>query len=288
MKRILLIFAAAGLLATGCGGGSIPAEKLANTLGKLKANTAATPHTVKLDNTVNISAKGGGINEAVKAEGKYLILDLSECSVTDNTIDGESGFQGNDFLTGIILPKSLTEIGYAAFRECGSLTSVTIPGGVTNIGNRAFYGCGSLTSVTIPGSVTSIGGYAFSGCSGLTSVTIPNGVTSIGEEAFSGCGGLTSVTIPGSVTDIQGFAFVRCSGLTSVTIPGSVTSIEEEAFAGCSDLTSVTFASGSAIVSFNAFDSFDIPLIDAYRSGGAGTYTRVKGEEPWEGTWTKQ
>ena len=67
-------------------------------------------------------------------------------------------------ITNLIIPNSVTSIGYAAFRECSGLTSVTIPNSVTSIGGGAFYGCSGLTSVTIPNSVTSIGNYAFTLC----------------------------------------------------------------------------------------------------------------------------
>ena len=85
----------------------------------------------------------------------------------------------------VIIPSSVTSIGYLAFYDCTSLTSVTIPSSVTSIGNDAFFGCTGLTSVTIPSSVTSIGDSAFSDCTGLTSVTIPSSVTSIGWYIFS-------------------------------------------------------------------------------------------------------
>ena len=71
--------------------------------------------------------------------------------------------------------------------ENTEITDLIIPSSVTSIGYYAFEGCSGLTSVTIPSSVTSIGGRAFEGCSSLTSVTIPEGVTSIGYGAFRDC-----------------------------------------------------------------------------------------------------
>ena len=141
-------------------------------------------------------------------------------------------YLGEEEIKDLVIPNSVTSIGYSAFQNCSGLTSVTIPNSVTSIGYYAFCNCSGLTSVTIPNSVTSIGNGAFAGCIGLTSVTIPNSVTSIGDDMFYKCSGLTSVTIPNSVTSIGYRAFRECSGLTSVTIPNSVTSIGNGAFDG--------------------------------------------------------
>ena len=192
----------------------------------------------------------------------------------------------NTEITELIIPNSLTSIGYAAFYGCAGLTSITIPNSVTSIGNSAFSGCSGLTSITIGNSVTSIGAYAFTACSGLTSITIPNSVTSIGESAFFRCSGLTSITIGNSVKSIGDKAFQYCSGLTSITIgnsvmsignaafsgcigltsitiPNSVTSIGNAAFLNCSGLTSITIGSGVKSVSYHAFASCT-ELTDVY------------------------
>jgi hypothetical protein len=123
----------------------------------------------------------------------------------------------------------VTIIGRGAFHGNQGITSVIIPSTVTRIDSEAFRGCTRLNSVTIPNSVTHIGVNAFSGCTALTSVVIPNSVTNIDDWAFRGCTRLASVTIPNSVTDIRHGAFYD-TALTAVTIPDSVNTIGDSAF----------------------------------------------------------
>ena len=44
-------------------------------------------------------------------------------------------------ITDLVIPNSVTSIGYAAFEGCSGLTSVTIPNSVTSIGSIAFFNC---------------------------------------------------------------------------------------------------------------------------------------------------
>ena len=150
----------------------------------------------------------------------------------------DNAFTGCSNLTGsLILPNSISRIGYGAFDGCSGLTgSLIFPISVTLIDDAAFWDCSGFTgSLTIPTALTSIGDYTFSGCSGFTGpLTIPNSVTSIGCSAFSSCSGLSSLTIPNTVTSIGDWAFSWCSGFTgSLAIPNSVDTIGAYAFYGC-------------------------------------------------------
>jgi len=142
-------------------------------------------------------------------------------------------------LNTIVIPNSVTTIGYGAFSECRGLQKVTIGNSVTAIGYGAFDSCSGLTEITIPNAVTTIGVWAFSSCTGLTEVTIPNSVTTIEGYAFTRCTGLKTVTIGNSVTTIEDGAFNGCTQMESVTIGEKVESIGESAFAKCNNLTAV-------------------------------------------------
>jgi hypothetical protein len=230
---------------------------------------------------------------------------LTSVTIPDSVTSIDSrAFYGCTGLTSVTIGNSFRMISSTWFLNCTGLASITVASGnpvyrsegnclIRIAENSLWLGC---KNSVIPDSVTSIGSDAFSGgafqsCTGLTSLTIPDSVTSIGWKAFHGCTGLTSVTIPDSVTSIGEWAFWDCTGLTSVTIPASVTSIGNHAFDGCTGLKSVTFETGSNIKLSN-FGEGAFPELDklsgnhlrtAYLSGGAGTYTKVKGE-----TWIKQ
>lgn len=164
---------------------------------------------------------------------------------------------GNIVIEQVVLPDSVTVIGYSAFANCDSLTEITLPESVVDIGDEAFRGCSSLTSVTIPDSVTSIGDGAFKGCNSLANITIPDGVTEISYGTFEDCSSLTSIIIPNSVTSIRDSAFKGCSSLTSVTIPDSVTEIESFAFSECINLINLTIPDNVTSIDYGVFNSCD-------------------------------
>jgi hypothetical protein len=187
-------------------------DGLAAYLAKLPANTPGTPATVGIKE-VNISVEWGKIRSTVEDASRYVILDLSSCIANDNTIERISG---NDFIKGLILPKSITSIEPMAFARCESLTAISV-----HSGNPAY---SSQDGVLFNKTKTALIQYPL-GKSGA--YTIPEGVTTIGDWAFAWCESLAGVTIPAGVTSIRNNAFMN-------------------AFA----LTSVTFAAGSAITAF--------------------------------------
>ena len=92
----------------------------------------------------------------------------------------------------IVLPKDVTKIGWAAFKDCSTLKSIIIPDSVSEIGWAAFNGCCSLNSIKIPSCVTDIQSETFSNCTELLEIYIPNSVTSFSKwEIFDGCPNLT-------------------------------------------------------------------------------------------------
>ena len=219
--------------------------------------------------------------QRIAGKDEYRVIGLGIASEVDivipSTYNGlpvteiaDHAFGEQEYITSVIIPDSVTSIGYRAFSEC-SMTNVVIPDSVTSIGDEAFYYCSRLTSVVIGDSVTSIGNYAFHDCSSLTSVVIGDSVTSIGWGAFSSCSNLTSVVIGNSVTSIGEWVFQDCSSLTSIEIPDSVTSIGLYAFYYCSSLTSIQFK--GTVAQWNAIEkvsswNYKVPATEVVCSDG--------------------
>ncbi|NVO21556.1 MAG: leucine-rich repeat protein [Bacteroidetes bacterium] len=205
---------------------------------------------------------------------------------------------GKSSLNTIILPFTISKIGWNSFNSCNGLTSFHIPSSVTSIDQYAYAQCSSLDSIILPTSVVSIGWGGFYGCTGLSFVFIPASVTYIGIEAFSNCGGDILVSdsnqfyssadgvlfnktktsllscpkskngnfsIPSSVNIISQGSFIGCSGLNSITIPYSVTSVGGSAFEYCYGLTSIGIPSSvTSIESYAFYDCRNIDSIYAY------------------------
>ena len=240
-------------------------------------------YTGTIDQWAQIEFNGGSSNPLCYAKNLYINGELvTEVELTTATKISNFAFYYCSSLTSIVIPDSVTSIGYGAFWNCESLqynekdglkylgnetnkylylagvvskdiTTATIDNNCKFIGSSAFEYCSSLTSIVIPDSVTSIGSYAFEDCLSLRSIVIPDSVTSIGSYAFAYCSSLTSIEISNSVTSIGEDAFEYCSSLTSVTIGNSVTSIGDGAFFDCSSLTSIVIPNSVTSIGYYAF-----------------------------------
>ena len=181
----------------------------------------------------------------------YNITDATNKTVAVTYRGSSESAYSNEYTGDVVIPETVTyndvtynvtSIGDHAFEFCSGLTSIVIPNSVTSVGYEVFDGCG-LTSIVVEEGNTIYD--SRDNCNAIIETTsntltlgckntiIPNSVTSIGESAFNGCIGLTSISIPNSVTHIGNYAFFECSGLTSLTIPNSITSIGQNAFGKC-------------------------------------------------------
>lgn len=180
---------------------------------------------------------------------------VSEIIVPDSvkTID-EKAFRGNFWLTRVVIPESVTEIGEYVMENCEKLESCEIRGNITEIPKGAFAGCAVLSDLIYPESVENIGAFAFSGCESVKNIEIPENMTELPDSMLSGCASLEKVTLPENLVKIGDNVFKNCSSLTQISVPEGVEYIGEYAFSGCSSVTSFRIPENVEIISDGLFN----------------------------------
>lgn len=127
--------------------------------------------------------------------------------------------------TSVIIPEGVQKINNFAFQGFSSISNLVIPNSVTEIGYGAISGTG-IVSFSWPQHMTIIPDSTFQDCTKLSNMIIPEGITEVGEGAFDGCTSLTSISFPSTIKKIGRSAFSGCYALASVIIPDSVSTIE--------------------------------------------------------------
>jgi hypothetical protein len=166
---------------------------------------------------------------------------------------GASLFVGEDAVTEIVVPESVSSIGDYLFFGCADIVSAVIPDTVTYVGESVFTGCCALESVELLASIERLPSYLFNGCTSLVSLILPEGITHVGISALEGCESLAELVIPESVYYIAKSAFADCKSLTEILIPDGVEFIYADTFKGCESLRSVALPSALTYIESAAF-----------------------------------
>ncbi|MCM1123386.1 MAG: leucine-rich repeat protein, partial [Eubacterium sp.] len=125
-----------------------------------------------------------GLATITKYNGNVSALSIPK------TLDGytvvkiaDSVFANNKMLRVVVIPDTVTEVGYAAFKDCTNLSQVTLSKKLETLGAGVFRDCDSLRAIEIPKSLKSAtagtNGGPFGYCDGLKEVTFEKGTTKI-------------------------------------------------------------------------------------------------------------
>lgn len=272
-SRLLSTFAIAVMTATTAMADEFVVDGLKYSTSSYGEEVTVTGYTTPVANLE--------IPETVEYEGT---------SYTVTTV-GESAFEGNEVLTTIKFPETLTFISQMAFFNCTGIEKLEMPESMYYISGYAFAGCTSLKEISIGENLGNIDDYAFRDCDALERVDItsleawlnisfansdsnplnkahnlyidgtlaenleiPEMVWEIKENAFVGAKCLKSVVIGEDVETIGWYAFCDCSSLESVTLPENFSEgIETAVFYGCSSLKTMVLPEGVSYIDNYAF-----------------------------------
>lgn len=190
-------------------------------------------YTEGLEFTLNEAGTAYSVAKGTVSSTEIIIPSIYK-GLPVETIPNEA-FSRCENIEKVIIPNSVTSIGYSAFYECSSLKSISLPftGASLNDSQYQFFGYifGSrydyengaflpecLTEVIITSGET-ISAKAFYRCVNITNIVFPESIKTISDEAFSGCKSLTNIVVPDTVTSIGYSAFEGCENLASITLP---------------------------------------------------------------------
>ena len=169
---------------------------------------------------------------------------------------GYRSFFDADYITEIVVPKSIISIDYYAFANCDRLESVIFhkDSKLKGIYEGAFYGDKMLQNIVLPSSIVEISDYAFYDCelldeeflsnldnlkgiydyamayTGIKNLELPESVIDLGDYAFKGTP-VETVHIPaanGQTLMLGIGVFEECNNLKEMTIPFVGAAMDED------------------------------------------------------------
>lgn len=149
---------------------------------------------------------------------------------------GDNAFKDKDFITGISLPSSVTEVGQSSFSGCAALVDIDISH-LTKIGSSAFSSCSSLKEISLCKELTRIGWYAFSQCTGLNKIYY--NAINVEDSYFK------SATFTNAGTEGEGISLIIGKDVKS--IPAEFMCTTRSSNEDAPYVTSLTFEDGCAV-----------------------------------------
>ena len=119
-------------------------------------------------------------------------------------------------ITSLVIPQSVANIGYLAFKYCSSLTSVVW--NAKKCADFSWRTFDNLDNITFGDSVEHIPAMLCNSNKNISTLVIPNSVTSIGEGAFGQCSSVEYLSIGNNVESIGGSAFSGLYALKEFTM----------------------------------------------------------------------
>lgn len=268
----------------------LDAEKKTVALTKVD-KTKLTVTEVDSQNVLTIPSKVDD-EYTVTELGDNLFCMVYEVGPVDSQTEDADSIQTentkNNHIEKVVIPDTVTRIGYQCFYNCMYAVDFDIPEPVVDFGGNAFCytlwmvvkqtersdklvivnhvlldGRACKGNVTVPEGVTKIADRAFNlggtkagSGSALVSITLPKSLRSIGDKAFLMNVSLEKVVVAEGLITVGVEAFAGCEKLETILMPSTLSSIAGGAFYKCSSLNTVNLAKTSMdTISVNCFSA---------------------------------
>ncbi|MCI8411750.1 MAG: leucine-rich repeat domain-containing protein [Clostridia bacterium] len=160
------------------------------------------------DEKITTVGKSGNIFGDNKSNITKVVMSKGITAINDST------FSRCNNLVKVIIPNTVTSIGYFAFDNTNIL-SIIIPDGVTKLDSMVLSYCSKLMEIKLPKNLTELAGNNFIN-SGFYELKIPNKVEKLGSCVIWDCPNVEEVYIPASVETMSGAAIGNCPNLKKV------------------------------------------------------------------------
>lgn len=233
---------------------------------KTFSNKISFPYEVTEDLTLYAKWTQSGSEKIVfSVDANGVLTGVSGLSGSDITVEipsevngitvteiGKDVFKDNKNVGRLIIPDSVTKLGYRMCSGCTALSEVRLPAGLTVIPDEAFDGCSSLRTVNFPDTLKEIRSDAFCGTD-LTEFIAPDSLTNVWSYAFKDCAALSAVELK-NVRSVGDGAFESCTALRSIRLSDKMTELSDHIFDGCSSLADIDMPDNPIAVSFSVFN----------------------------------
>ena len=237
--------------------------------GWYKEETLINKVSFPLDVTSDLTLYAGWVKDEAEIKPfeineKGIITKINDTTLKvidiPNNIDGidvleldNELFSNNKVVEEVILPETLTYIGYATFKGATSLRKVEVKGNIKVITSSCFENCTSLKEVILPNSIKNINANSFTNTA-LTSFVAPTSLETIGNEAFKNVKTLINLNL-GNVKKLYRASFEGCDSLKEVVLPDSLIDLNEDfVFFNCKNLEKVTMPKKAVSVTHTLFN----------------------------------
>ena len=151
------------------------------------------------------------------------------------TVIGDMALSNCYYFTGsLIIPNTVTEIGYGAFAQCGFDGTLTIGCNVRKIGSHAFSSDNFTGSLILPELLDTIGYLAFAWNEGFNGkLVIPSSVKYIDNQAFAWCNGFSEAYSLATEPPTMSYSVFYDFGCSTLTVPcGCLSAYENSSWHG--------------------------------------------------------